>query len=87
MPAKNKKIAYLHGLAAFSSNKTGEAITHLARAERLGYRTGALYLDLAAAYQLDGKKSRAKWSYEKFLEVQPSGRQADEVRTILSTRF
>lgn len=84
---KDKKIAYLHGYAAFSSNKTSEAITHLARAERLGYRTGPLYLDLAAAYQLDGKKSRAKWAYEKFLTLQPNGRQADEVRTILSTHF
>jgi tetratricopeptide (TPR) repeat protein len=85
--SQNKQVAYLHGLAAFSSNKNAEAITHLSRAERLGHRTGPLYLDLAAAYQLDGKKDRAKWAYEKFLKIQPNGRMADEVRTILSTRF
>ena len=84
---KDKTIAYMHGYAAFSSNRTGEAVTHLARAERLGYRSAKLYLDLAAAYQLDGKRDRAKWAYQKFLELEPNGRQADEVRTILSTRY
>ena len=84
---RDQKIAYLHGYAAFSSNKNGEAVTHLGRAERLGYRTAPLYLDLAAAYQLDLKHDRAKWAYEKFLELQPNGKMADEVRTILSTRF
>ncbi len=83
----DKQVAYLHGYAAFSSNKTGEAIVHLTRAERLGYRTAPLYLDLAAALQIDRQKGRAKWAYEKFLELQPNGQQADEVRTILSIYF
>lgn len=81
------KVAFLHGKAAFNSNKTGEAVEQLTRAERLGYRTADLYLDLAASLMLDGKRDRAKWAYEKFLQKQPNGRVADEVRTILDTQF
>lgn len=81
------KIAYLHGQAAFSDMKNAEAITNLKRAERLGYRPANLYLDLAAAYTLDGKKPQARAAYEKFLKLKPNGREADQVRKILESRF
>jgi len=81
------KVAYLHGQAAFSDMKNSEAINNLERAERLGYRPANLYLDLAAAYTLDGKKSQAKTAYEKFLKLKPNGREADQVRKILESRF
>ncbi len=85
--ASNQEVALLHGQAAFNSNRTSEAANYLAKAERLGHREAPLYLDLAAAYQLDGKPHKAKWAYEKFLKLEPKGRKADEVRNILSTQF
>lgn len=77
------KTAYLHGQAALGAGRNGEAIKHLARADRLGYRKASMYLDLATAYQLSGDVAKAKGAYKKFLNLQPSGKRADEVRSIL----
>lgn len=84
---EDKQVAYLHGTAAFGALHNGEAIQYLSKAERLGHRTAQLYIDLGAAYQLDRKPQKARWAYEKSLKIQPNGREADEVRTILSTQF
>ena len=48
------------------------------------------YLDLVdkgGAYFIEGNKPKAKEAYEAFLEKQPSGDEADQVRTILQTQF
>ncbi|RVU42204.1 hypothetical protein EA187_17885 [Lujinxingia sediminis] len=83
----NRQVAFLHGQAALYDGNNAEAVEHLTRAERLGMRTGAFYLELATAYQLAGRRDQAKGAYEKFLEIQPDGQSADEVRRILQTQF
>ena len=83
----NRQIAFLHGQAALYDNKNTEAIEHLRRARRLGLNTGDLYLELATAYQVTGQRDQARQAYESFLQVQPTGRSADEVRTILESQF
>lgn len=83
----DKKIAYLHGTAAFNAQRNSEGVEYLAKAERLGHREASLYIELAAAYRLDGKAQRARWAYEKFLKLQPEGKMAEEVRNILATQF
>lgn len=81
------KCAYLHGRAAFESQSTSEAIKFFERAKRSGYKSAAMMLDLAAAYQLDGKRGKAKSAYESYLKIRPTGRQSDEVRSILKNQF
>lgn len=81
--AGSGKTAYLHGQAALGVGNNSEAIKQLARADRLGYRKASMYLDLATAYQLSGDVDKAKGAYKKFLKIQPSGKRADEVRSIL----
>ena len=83
----NRQVAFLHGQAALYDGKNSEAIENLTRAERLGMRTGAFYLELATAYQLAGRRDQAKGAYEKFLEIEPTGQSADEVRAILESQF
>jgi len=84
---ENGKIAYLYGQAAFGSMRNSEAIQQFKLAESKGYRPANLYLDLGAAYQLDGKRDLAKSAYEKFLQLKPNGKEADEVRAILKQYF
>lgn len=79
----NAKVAYLHGMAAMGTNNYAEAAKVLARAERLGYSNSDIYMDLAAAYQLSGNVSKARSTYEKYLSKHPTGKRADEVRSIL----
>lgn len=83
----NRQVAFLHGQAALYANQNTEAIEHLRRARQLGLNTGDLYLELATAYQVTGQRDQARQAYESFLEVQPTGRAADEVRTILEGQF
>lgn len=83
----NGKVAYLQGQAAFGSMRNSDAIEYFKRAEKSGYRPANLYLDLGAAYQLDGKRDLAKGAYEKFLQLKPNGKEADEVRAILKSYF
>ncbi len=83
----DRSVAFLHGQAAAYENLNKEALENLERAERLGMRTSALYMELGQAYQLAGQTARAKQAYEAFLELQPSGRSADEVRSILQNQF
>ncbi len=81
--AGNGKVAYLHGTAALGAGNNSEAIKQLSRADRLGFHKSSMYLDLATAYQLSGEVGKAKQAYKKFLKIQPSGKRADEVRSIL----
>src|SRR5690606_3148925 len=69
----DRSVAFLHGQAAAYENLNKEALENLERAERLGMRTSALYMELGQAYQLAGQTARAKQAYETFLELQPSG--------------
>ena len=81
------KIAYLHGRAAFEARSNSEAIKQFSRAQKLGYRSASMMLDLAAAYQLDGNRGKAKAAYESFLKLQPTGQRAEEVKSILANQF
>ncbi len=83
----HRQAAFLHGVAALNADQNAEAIEHLTRAERLGLTTGDLYIELATAYQLAGRRDEARQAYESYLEVQPSGAHADEVRAILEHQF
>ncbi|WP_158542677.1 response regulator [Lujinxingia litoralis] len=84
---RNRQVAFLHGQAALYDGNNSEAVEHLSRAEQLGMRSGELYLELATAYQLAGRRAQAKGAYEKFLEIEPSGQRSDEVRSILEAQF
>lgn len=83
----NRQAAFLHGRAALNADQNNEAIEQLSRARRLGLSTGDLFIDLATAYQLAGRRDEARGAYESYLEVQPSGPYADEVRSILENQF
>ncbi len=83
----DRSVAFMHGQAALYERLNSEAIENLARAEKLGMRTSNLYMELGQAYQLAGQTGLAKQSYEAFLKIQPDGRSADEVRSILKNQF
>ncbi len=83
----NGKVAFLHGIAAVSVGRSGEAIAQFERAKSLGYRPARLYIELGGAYFIEGNKPKAKSAYEEFLKKQPNGDESDQVRTILQTQF
>ncbi len=81
------KVAYLHGKAADRAGSTNEAIKQFSRAKKLGYKSASMMLELAAAHQFAGNRDKAKSAYEAFLKIQPTGKRADEVKSILENNY
>lgn len=85
---KNGKAAGLLGSAELNgANDSGAAIKNFERAQSLGYRSSTMYLDMATAYQLSGKRDKARKAYEKFLKAYPKHKMAKDVESILNNQF
>jgi tetratricopeptide (TPR) repeat protein len=60
------------------------AVKPLEQATKLNPRSGRAHLLLATAYQTLGRKADAARAYQRYLEVEPGGDFARDVRTILA---
>jgi CheY-like chemotaxis protein len=67
----------------FSETGFREAIPHLKEATKVDPSNARAWLALGIAFQNLGRDAEAKQPYRKFLELNPKGAQADEVRMAL----
>jgi len=72
------------GLALYDAGDTKTALPLLERAARSGERSADALLLLGSIHQEGGRATHARRTYERFLQRQPAGQRADEVRRILA---
>ena len=77
------EVAFLHGKAAYQMGRNSDAVEQFKRAINLGYTRASIYSELGSAYMVQGKRGEAKKAYQKYLELQPEGKTADEIRSVL----
>jgi tetratricopeptide (TPR) repeat protein len=75
--------------ALYDSNpqNAGEALRALDGAIRLDPRYAQAWLLYGVIHQDEGRKAQARAAYEKFLQLQPNGPQAADVRQILAKQL
>ncbi len=84
----NGKAAGLLGSAELNgANDARAAIKSFERAQRLGYRSSTMYLDMGTAYQLTGQKDKARKTYEKFLKAYPKHKSAKDIQSIVDNQL
>lgn len=81
-PRGAEALMYL-GRAHYELGNTAEAVRFLERAFAIDSRNQNILLPLGAARQETGDTAGAREVYERFLELFPTSRRAEEVRTIL----
>jgi CheY-like chemotaxis protein len=73
--------------ALYDSNQTAEALKVLETAQKVDPKYAPAYLLLGEILQGEGKVSQAKASYQRFLQLQPTGEQARAVREIIAKQL
>ncbi|MCM2334441.1 MAG: tetratricopeptide repeat protein, partial [Anaeromyxobacteraceae bacterium] len=75
--------------ALYDSNpaNAGEALRALDGAIRLDPRYAQAHLLVGVIHQDEGRKAQARAAYERFLQLQPTGPQAADVRQILAKQL
>jgi cytochrome c-type biogenesis protein CcmH/NrfG len=75
--------------ALYDSNpqNAAEAVRALDGAVRVDPRYAQAYLLYGVIHQDEGRKAQARAAYEKFLQLQPTGPQAADVRQILAKQL
>ncbi len=77
------EVAFLRGQAAYAMGRNSDAIDSFKKALNLGYTRASVYSELGSAYMVQGNRGEAKKAYQKYLEIQPEGKTADEIRSVL----
>jgi hypothetical protein len=72
------------GTAYFDQDQNNLAIQHLKRAIELNGRNGQALVILGNVYQAMGNNPKAKEMYQRYLNVEPNGKFAADVRLILN---
>jgi pSer/pThr/pTyr-binding forkhead associated (FHA) protein len=70
---------------ALFTNDGGKVVKLLADLARQRPRDARVQVMLAAGYRVKGESAKAKQHYEAYLELQPTGAEAEKVRTILKS--
>jgi CheY-like chemotaxis protein len=73
--------------ALYDSNKQGEALRTLEQAIQDDGRYAPGWLLLGEIHQAEGRNVQAKAAYERFLQLEPRGEQADAVREIVAKQL
>ncbi|MCC6811598.1 MAG: response regulator [Deltaproteobacteria bacterium] len=73
------------GNAHYELDENDKAIDFLNRAISANGRLAPAYLTLGTIYQNQGQKQKAVGAYEKYLQYDPNGKFAPDVRNILNT--
>lgn len=72
------------GTAYFDTEQNQLAIDHLTKAQQLNPKNGQAMVILGNVYQAMGNTPKAREFYQRYLDVQPNGKFADDVKLILS---
>jgi len=72
------------GRALYDANQPGPALRALRRAVQLDDRNAEAYIALGEIYLGDKRLSDARRSYERYLALEPQGRYATDVRSVLA---
>jgi Flp pilus assembly protein TadD len=70
---------------ALFTNDGGKVVKLLADLARQRPRDARVQVMLAAGYRLKGESAKARQHYEAFLELQPTGAEAEKARAILKS--
>ncbi len=73
--------------ALYDSNQTAEALKVLEGAQKADPKYAPTFLLLGEIQQGEGKLAQAKASYQRFLQLQPTGEQARAVREIIAKQL
>jgi type IV secretory pathway VirB10-like protein len=73
------------GTAYFDTDQNALAIQHLRRALELNAKNGQALVILGNVHQAMGDNPKAKQAYEQYLQIEPSGKFAADVRLILQS--
>jgi hypothetical protein len=85
MDPQNPAVLLALGNAHYELDDNDKAIDFLNRAIGQNPRLGPAYLTLGTIYQNLGQKQKAVNAYEKYLQYDPNGKFAADVKNILST--
>jgi tetratricopeptide (TPR) repeat protein len=83
----NAESADAHALLAhalFNRNKKREALTSAERAAKLNPKLAQMYVIIGGVRQEDGDLEEARRAYERYLELEPKGSYAAELKAIIS---
>ena len=69
--------------ALYQKSRTSEAIAELRRILAANRNHGSALLMMGSLLQEQGQAGQARTYYQRYLDTQPNGRRADEVRSIL----
>lgn len=76
----NGQVAALLGSCEYNMGNDDAALRELNRAQRAGYRSEALFLDLASVYTAKQNNAKAIDAYNQFLKAYPNSSRAAKVR-------
>ena len=82
----NPESAEAHGLLAhalFNRNRRREALGAAERAVKLNPKWADAYVIIGGVRQDSGDTSEAKRAYQRYLELEPHGRYAPDLRSIV----
>jgi len=83
----NPESADAHGLLAhalFNRNKKRDALASAERAVKLNPKLADQYVIIGGVRQEDGDVEEARRAYQRYLELEPKGSYAGELRAIMS---
>lgn len=81
----NDTVLLAIGAAHYELDENATALEFLNRAVAANPRNARAYLTLGTIYQTQGKKKEAATAYERYLQYDPNGKFATDVRSILAT--
>jgi Flp pilus assembly protein TadD len=83
-PSAQAFVGLARSLYDANPRNAGEALRALDSAVKLDPRHAQAYLLQGVIHQDEGRKAQARQAYERFLQLQPTGPQAADVRQILA---
>ncbi len=73
--------------ALYDANRAGDALREIETAIRIEGRYPPAWLLLGEIHQGEGRNSQARAAYERFLQLEPKGEQAQAVREIIAKQL
>ncbi len=85
VPNDDKSWALL-GQVYIEMERNDDALKALQRALAINPRNADAYLNLGGLYDVTGDTRRANEAYERYLKLEPNGKFARDIRSLLSSR-
>lgn len=84
---RNGDALFMLGSSLYEQGDEREAVRYLERATRINRRNAEAFLLLGSAQQVIQDFSGARAAYEQYLELEPNGSMAEEIRQILDQQL